>query len=61
MDDQKLKGVFFKEKSSSHGSSVMHTKEQKRIIDLEIVVQRLQHCLRAYEGQGCGRLDERWW
>ena len=50
MADQNLKGVLgSKYKSYSHGSSSSRSTKQKRIIDLEILAQHLQRCLRLYE------------
>ena len=47
----KLKGMLgVGDKSSNHGSSGMQTKERKHIVDIEILVERLQDCLRFYEG-----------
>ena len=37
------------ETSSTHGSSSSQSPKQKRIDDLETLVQRLQHPLRIYE------------
>ena len=43
MDDHKLKGILGSEdKSPNHGSSGSQSPLQKRIADLESVVQRLQ-------------------
>ena len=48
--DQKLKGFLGAEyKSYNHGSSCSQTAKQKRIIDLEILAQHLQQCLRLYK------------
>ena len=49
MVDRKLKGVLDNEgKSSSHNSSGWQSPRQKCIVDLEIIVQRLQNSLRFY-------------
>ena len=48
--DHKLKGILGDgDKSSNHGSSSSQSPKQKRIDDLETLVQRLQHRLRIYE------------
>ena len=48
--DHKLKGILDAgDKSSNHDSSSSQSPMQKRIHDLETLVQRLQHCLRIYE------------
>ena len=50
MANHKLKGVLkARDKSSNHGSSSSQSPKQKRIDDLETLIQRLQHCLRIYE------------
>ena len=50
MADHNLKGFLGAgDKSSNHGSSSSQSPMQKRIDDLETLIQRLQHCLRIYE------------
>ena len=50
MGDHKKKGILCAgDKSSNHGSSSLQSQKQKRIDDLETLVQRLQHRLRIYE------------
>ena len=50
MADHKLKGILGAgDKSSNHGSSSSQSTKQKRIDDLETLVQCLQHRLRVYE------------
>ena len=50
MADQNLKGILgSKHKNYSHGSSSSRSTKQKCLIDLEILAQHLQRCLRLYE------------
>ena len=50
MADHKLKYILgVGDKSSNHGSRSSQSPKQKRIDDLETLVQHLQHHLRIYE------------
>ena len=50
MVDHKLKGVLgIRDKSSTHGLSRSLAMEEKHIVDLEILAQHLQQCLRLYK------------
>ena len=52
MVSHKLKGVLgIGDKISNHGSSSSQTVVQRRITNIEIVVQHLQHHLRSYHGE----------
>ena len=50
MVDHKLKGVLgARDKISRHGLSRSLAMEEKSIVDLEILAQHLQQCLRLYK------------
>ena len=52
MASHKLKSVLgVGDKISNHGSSSSQTVVQRRITNIEIIVQHLQHHLRSYHGK----------